>query len=839
MNNFTNKKISLCGEWKMRWADGQRGGLKHHADLETDDAKWINAEVPGEVHLSLWRAGIIENPYIYANCLSSRWVEDCYWSYRKTFEVSAQELKLEANLVFEGLDYTAKIFLNGIIIAQHENFFYPCTVNVTGKLIKGHNVLVVQLESGLFSVSDKEVKGFYMQDVDTLLHKRMWLRKPQFYFGWDWATRFINIGIHKPVYLEYSLKARITELVPIAEINEDYSKGSINARLFVESVADEQKGEIIVEVLSGNQDVFCICVSTSKEVEIKKGTQRFDIDCIVEQPNLWWPVGHGAQPLYTVKVSLLIDGRIIEERIKKIGFRKVCINQSPHEKGGSYFIIEINGKKIFAKGANFVPADMIIANIDDGHYDILVERALEANFNMLRIWGGGIYESDYFYELCDMKGIMVWQEFIFACAAYPAHDENFVANFKNEAIYNIRRLANHPSLLVWCGNNEQEWHTYNQIKGVLYPDYALYHSIIPRILKAEDHTKYYQPSSPLSPNNEYPNKNDIGDQHPWDIGFDNVDFREYRNMVCRFPNEGGILGPTSIKTMHKCLPEGQKYHNSFSWQIHDNGVEQWFPYSAPDKVVSYWLGKNPKDMSIEEYTYYAGLVQGEGLREYIDSFRKKMFDCAAAIFWMFNDCWPATRSWTIVDYYLNRTPSFYPVKRAFAPISVIVSKEENQIKIYCVNETSSQWEGDLKYGVFTLSGKYVLDKTTRVKIEKNTSCCVATFAADVWDNAGIEDSMAFALLEYEGKLIARNRLILPRYCEMKWTKAHINLRREEGNIIFSSETFAWGVCIDMNGDKALPDNFFDVWPNIEYTLEWPVDADLPEILNVGNIIRNS
>lgn len=826
---MSENKLDLSGKWLLRWADGDRGGLRYHADVETDLAKWMEADVPGEVHLDLMKAGLIRDPYIGTNCLEARWVEECYWSYRKTFTPPDDAFKGEAWLYFEGLDYDAKIFLNGAQIGGHCNFFYPCRLNVTGKLKQGENVLVVELESGLFNVSEKTVQGYNCcGQLGNPLFKRMWLRKPQCSFGWDWATRFINVGIHKPVTLEWTDNVRLDQLVLLADLNEDYSEGTLHIKFFTEGTREEkQEGKLMVRIAETGQEF-------STKVEIIKGMQCLEAKYQVPNPRLWWPTGQGSQTLYTLNVALKINGRTVGEKTKKIGFRKVRINQDPHPDGGRYFVIEVNGRKVFAKGANFVPPDMIFARINRERYQTLIGRALEANFNMLRV-GHGLYESDDFYELCDEKGILVWQEFIFTCAAYPTTDDEFMRNVKAEALYNIRRLAGHPSLIVWCGNNEQQWLTYNQEKGVIYPDYALYHHVLPRILKQEDPARYYQPSSPMSPDNDFPNKDDVGDQHPWSVGFDNVDFRDYRKMVCRFPDEGGILGPVSLKTMQACLPEGQKYLNSFAWQIHDNGIEQNRPYSASDKEVSEWLKLDPRKMTIEEFTYYGGLVQGEGLREYIDNFRRRKYDCAAAIFWMYNDCWPATRSWTIVDYYLNRTPAFYPVRRAFAPISVVVTREADTVNIYGINDTPENWRGELRYGLFTLTGKYLRDESKEINIEANTSNCIASFDARIWNKAGIEKSIVFAQLMKKGEVTARNRLFLPKFHEMAWPPAKVKVRREGNNAVFTSNTFTWGVCIDLDGAKALPDNFFDVWPGMEYKLPWSKGKKLPDIIHTGNL----
>lgn len=821
--------LDLNGTWKLRWSDGTRGRPEYAAQEETDPDRYIDAQVPGEVHLDAWRAGWIPDPYQGTNCLQARWVEEFVWSYRRPFDAPPDAAKGRAWLVFDGLDLNATIVLNGKDVGRHNNFFRPCRIEVTGKLKEVHNLLAVHLESGLYGVCDKPVRG-YATSLDMELHKRIWLRKPQCQFGWDWSTRLVNVGIHKGVRLEWTDEpARLDQFVPWVELSPDLKTGSVRARLFVEGLSDQvQRGEMTVEVVEAG-------VKAVGAVEIKPGLHPCEVRAEVPSPKLWWPVGHGPQNLYTLRVTLSAGGRVIGERTARIGFRRIVVNQDPHPQGGRYFILEVNNRRIFAKGGNFVPADMIFARLDRERYDRLTRLALEANFNLLRVWGGGLYESDEFYELCDERGILVWQEFIFACARYPSTDQEFSDNVRAEAVHQVRRLASHPSLVVWCGNNELEvanWH-WGYDRGVVLPDHGLYHITLPRILAAEDPTRYYQPSSPYSPEGMDPNRDDVGDQHPWSIGFANSDFREYRKMICRFPNEGGFLGPTSRATMLACLPEGQRRIGSFAWQIHDNSVDSWGEPSHTHRIIEKWLGREIREFSIEEFVYWGGLIQGEALREYVDNFRRRMFDSAAAIFWMYNDCWPATRSWTIVDYYLRRTPSFHPVRRAMAPVGVVVAEEGDEIVVFGVNDTAEAVSADLRYGVFNLAGGIAVDRKVAVTLAPNASTPLARMKRAEWKDPNA--SLTFAMLERGGEVLARSRLCLPLFKELKWAPADVRVRVEKGRAVFESAALAWGVCLDLDGEAHVADNFFDVWPGIPYSIPW-TRAEPPKVLHVGNLV---
>jgi beta-mannosidase len=836
----------LCGPWRLRWADGQRGRLEYANRDTTDAAREFDAVVPGEIHLDLWRAGLIADPYVGANCLAARWVEENLWAYRREFDApaGARESKSRAWLVFEGLDLFATIFLNGQEVGRHENSFYPCRVDVTGKLREGKNVVTVHLDAGLWGVSDKPSEG-YLMTPDQRLHKRHWLRKPQCQFGWDWSTRLINVGIHKPVRLEWTAApARVDQLVPLVTYQMKERIGVVRARLFVEGLTTEPRaGKLRIDLPELNEGI-------ETEVEIKPGLHPVEATLGVHSVDLWWPAGHGEPRLYELSVSLEVDGRPIGTRPARVGFRHVRFNQEPHASGkGRNFVLEINGKPIFAKGANFVPADMIFARVDRGRYESLVALALEANFNFLRVWGGGLYESDDFYDLCDENGILVWQEFIFACGRYPTTDETFTANVLAEAAHNVRRLASHPSLVAWCGNNENEvgaWHWGYDRTGVILPDYSLYHLLLPRMLRAEDPTRYYQPSSPFSPPDpgevfgvNDPNRDDTGDQHPWTVGFHNTDFRDYRKMICRFPNEGGCLGPVSLPTTLAALgPEpAQQKVASFTWQVHDNSVDSWGEPSPTDAMIRQWLGRDIRGMSVEEFVYFGGIVQGEALREYVDNFRRRMFDSAAAILWMFNECWPAARSWTVVDYFLRRTPAFWYVKRAMAPVSLALVEDagHDQIVVHGINETDGSIAGVLRYGVFSLGGgAYPDDYELPVTLHANRSSELAAFPRSDWK---APDATAFAVLMRERQILARNRLFLPLFKDLKWpavSPGDVKITRTAGAATFQCDRFAWAVCLDLDGEVPLADNFFDLYPKIPHTIAWTRDED-PLIVRVGNL----
>lgn len=823
------QKQNLTGLWKIHWSDGQRGGYPHYLHMfnepsnvtvmkqkkfipdDYDDVKWLDAQVPGEIHLDLMRAGIIASPYNDVGILQCRWVEECLWYYRRVFDAPEACEVSHAELIFEGLDYGAVIYLNGEEIGRHSNAFYPCVINVTNNLLPYGNVLLVQLESGLFSVCEKPIKDYYTatMTVDVLLHKRNWLRKTQSQMAWDWAPRLMNIGIYKPVYLQYGEYLLVESTAVTADLNDDLDVGTVNVRVFISDFDTTLSDIDLIISIQGNT------------IKVRYDSIPDDgiltTQLTVMNPKLWWPSGYGKQPLYSIDISIYKNEVVLFSQSKRIGFRKIDVNKNRHPIEGCYFIFEINHIPIFIKGSNLVPADIITAAITDETYATLVELALEAGFNFLRIWGGGLYESDILYEICNKNGIMLWQEFVFACATTPMSDEILLDSIRKEVIYNIRRLSHNPSLVAWCGNNEVG-DASSQLNGFMHTgeDNPLFDDIIPEILKKEAPILYYQPTSPYSEDGSCFSSAIIGDQHPWDVGFVNKDSRLYEKMVCRFPNEGGILGPSSLPTMKACLRPDDGIQ-SFSWQIHGNMLDSWMPGSSPRDDVLFWLGCDMRKMTLAEYTYAGGFVQGEGLKRYIENFHRRKYSSSGAVFWMYNDCWPTTGSWTIVDYYLHRTPSYFAVKRAFGNIVPIISLDDEKYSIFVVNDTLLAWCGTLHFGAFTTDGKYISEQRLPVVCNPNCSMEIAMIEASVINECGIDLTMVFACLYDENNvLVGRTRYTSLLYHELVLPPAVIRSEFSEDGMKYSCETLALGVCLGLDGTENLSDNMFDLFPGQSY-----------------------
>jgi len=795
--------IPLDGEWRLKYSSGQRGGYSTWP-REQRFLPDYPVTVPGTVQEAMRH--ITGDPAFGRNVLAARWIEEMIWNYTRTFTLTAKQAKMRARLVFEGLDLTASIYVNGEFAGQHNNFYMPCRIDITRYVHEGENSITVVIESGLFYASKKSIEGLAGEwEPNNHLTHRMWLRKPQSSFEWDWSPRLVNVGIYKSCYIELTGGVFADETGIYATLSDDYSEGRLSIRQCLTVAENNLPYTITAEVLeTGDEASISGTMPESRQMPV-------ELSISVKNPKLWYPRGYGEQNLYTLRVTISQEGCDDIVKTKKFGFRHVVVDQSPHPEKGNYFTVIVNGIKVFCKGANMIPADIIFSKLTRGVYEVLIARAIEANFNMLRVWGGGIYETDDFYELCDEHGIMVWQDFIGACACYPAYDDEFYRNYAAEVTYTVRRLSRFASLVIYAGNNEIAWLDANY-SGKHYPDAVLYHYLIPKILHDEGETRYYQPSSPYSFDGSHENNDTVGDQHPWQIGFGDRDYFKYRTFVCRFPNEGGLLGPTSLPNMMACFTEGQDYLHSFDWELHDNSIAHG-DNCSPDLLLEEKLGMTTEGMSVRDYVYIGGILQGEALTEYILNFRRRMFSSSSAIFWMYNDCWPATRSWTIVDYLRNRTPSFCPVKRAFAPVAVdIVREEDGSFSVYGINDRLVEQPATLEYGAFTPDGKYETYKT-EVKLAPNASIKLATFKVPD------EGWIPYAELKAKGEPLARRRYIDKPYNQLGLKKAEIKVKRVGNKAIYTADKFVMGVCIDLDGDAPIGDNFFDLFPGKPYEVE--------------------
>jgi beta-mannosidase len=819
----------------------------------------FKARVPAPIHEVLMEAGHLDDPRVGLNSLRARWVEEVYWAYRRTFPApEGWDGEMPAWLVFQRLEMNAVIYLNGVEVGRHANAHRPARFDVTRVLrADGDNTLVVLIDAGLFDVSEKPGVE-YRDSPQARLTKIHWQRRGQWQRGWDWQQRLLNVGILGDVRLEWSDHPIALQWQAYATLRDDLKTATITVKVsilnptgspFLGSLAllVGEKAFLPHETMVGTLNEL-----GHENIDMAPGESIHCVQASIDSPQLWWPIGHGEQWRYPIDVRLRFDydPYVSDEQAftTMLGVRKVEVDQSPHPVQGRYFILKINNRPIFCKGGNWVPADMLHSTVTPERYRELVDLAIGANFNLLRIWGGGIFADPAFLDYCDERGVLVWHDLLFACSKYPGDYPEFAAEVRREVTWAVREMAHHASLVVWCGNNEIEegdWNWGYDHRYRTHPHYAMFHHDLPQIVTHEDPSKFYWISSPYSPDYKSPTDPTVGDQHPWRVSLQmagGADWWVYRNFVDRFPNEGGVLGCSTPATLKQFLPEKEQYVLSPSWEHHDN------PFAINDitpgtlghayQTVTLWTGLDPFTLDMERYAYVSGLLQAEGITEYIHNYRHRMFSSASAVFWMYNDSWPATHSWTIVDYYRRKRLPYHPVRRAFDPVTVVCAQDEDGVGYWCINESAEPWRGRLYYGTFAVDGGLVETDEFDCELPPNAAVSLGNgWSADVFSGEKAFTYGAFAVLyDTDGNIVAQHRAFFARFGEMKIIRdPAIEMSVDNGVLTLKSDAFCWGVCLDENGDTPVPDNLFDLLPGIPYTLPWDERTlGEPRIVRLGN-----
>jgi len=648
-------------------------------EIGTTKVEWLPAQVPGHVHLDLQAAGVIGDPFYRLNEIGVQWVDRADWSYQTTFDWTAIPDYGKRVLRFEGLDTVCSLFLNGEKVAEHDNMHVPLEVDVTDKLKEGENHLRIDFQSAV-NVGEarmaayKEEKGYGV--IDRLL-ERSFVRKVQCMFGWDWGPRLVSAGVWKPVQLlEYA--ERIDDVHVTQTHHED---GTVT--LHFKSTAE---GEGTIRHLLFGPD--------GEEVGIIEG----DGDLKVTQPNLWWPNGMGEQPLYEL-YSTLGDATLDQ----RIGLTEIQLLREKDTFGES-FEFAVNGIKIWARGANWIPDHSFPSTITRARLREQLQRAIDQGMNMLRVWGGGMYESDDFYSLCDELGIMVWQDFLFGCAYYP-DDGIWPEAVRIEAESNVRRIRNHPSLALWCGNNEnhQMWH--DKWGGAdkspdRYLGEHLYHEVLPDVVRRLDPSTPYIASSPIGGDN--PNIGGIGDQHCWDVWHGRGDWKYYADSTARFSSEYGFASSCSTNLWKRTISKSDWSSTSPVVRWHDKTAK------GTETFHNYVRLHYPDWKSLEDWVYYSQLNQRDAMRFAIEHYRRSEF-CKGSLIWQLNDCWPV-QSWALLDSEGTYKAAAYELRRLYDDVLVGIHRDKEIVQVWVCNDGLDPVLGYVALEAFsTVTGDMVKD----------------------------------------------------------------------------------------------------------------------------------
>ena len=776
-----------------------------------NDSIFVNDAYPSDVFLALYRKGIIEDPFYGNNEEKLQWIGKRKWIYFTKFNVPAGYLSYDnLKIVFEGLDTYAMVFLNGKKIITADNMFLKWEADVKGILKPEKNILKVIFYSPEKMNARKQREAGYR-----LPYIRGFTRKAAYQSGWDWGPRFVTCGIWKPLYLQASNNAKI-ETVYVKQDTISIRRAKLVLKQEIESYEGGQY-ELATYV---NGKIY-----RRQKEDLKKGTNKIETGVVIENPELWWPNGMGKQNLYTIEQRIIKEGKLIDARKVVTGLRRVELVRDK-DSTGTTFYFKINGKRVFARGANFIPMDNFPSRVNEKRYEKLLSYARQSNFNMLRVWGGGYYENDMFYNLCDKYGIMVWQDFMFACNMVPV-DRDFANSVKNETAYQIKRLRNHPSLVLWCGNNEvdEAWHNWGWQKQMGYSEkdsamlwnayINIFNKIIPENLKTLNPGVPYWPSSPST---GWGHKEAFagGDVHYWEVWWGKKPFEYYEKKIGRFMSEYGFQGMPPVKSIVKFCPDTGMRLNSQCMKTHQKHPFGW-------ENIRLYMERDYKVPSrFDDYVYVSQLLQMEGISKAIEAHRRAKPYCMGTLYWQFNDCWPVT-SWSSVDYYNNWKALNYRVKHDYAP--VLISFDEpnaGTTGIWIVSDTTADFKAVLKWRLMNFKGKIFAKNEREFFVPADTSWQALLFnSAKIKDSANI---LLEARLEQNGKTIARNihYFAKPKNLDLPDAGVVVSLTGGDGyyDVTFSAEKLVKNLFVSTGYEGFFSDNYFDLLPGETKTVRF-------------------
>ncbi len=666
------REIDLCGVWRLNFFNPGTGSREKAYAPGYGDEDWLEARVPGDVHLDLTRHGLLPDPYYGLNFRKHYWVEEKEWWYRRRFR-APKEGYVRAFLVFEGVDTLCTAWLNGVELGSHGNMFTPWRIDVTG-LLEEENIIALRI---------LPVKNIHrcrrLEAVrPAKAFDRLFTRKAQMCFGWDIAPRLVTAGVWRPVKL---LLTGWGEILSVA-VRHRLKNGScilhIHAEIANYGAARRARLEAAVEDDDG------VAATAVKTAWLASGLNTVSLRIRLEKPKLWWPWDKGDPHLYTLKLLLDCGEDAVDSKRLRFGLRSVEL--VTREDGRSVFYFKINGAKVYARGFNWTPPDSIFARTTPREYRRLLKAAREANANMVRVWGGGIYPPDEFYDTCDELGVMVWQDFMYACGAYP-RDHWFLMEAREEAVHVVKRLRNHPSIVLWCGDNEND--------AIFHPEgHPLNRLVLSSVCRLLDPDRPYWPSSPSG--GARPNDPREGDTHIWHHGEPYLSETYRRELLqARFISEIGHLSCPSIPTMKSFLPREGLWPPSDAWKHHFGTLDDehaWFGdpqrREKMEKAMESFWGSIPE--SLEEYVYVSQLLQALAYKTWIEEARLNKVN-GGILVWNLTDSWPQFSD-SVIDYYRRPKLAYFLARLAFKPLHVILKPGDGKGKTvaYIVNDYRSR-----------------------------------------------------------------------------------------------------------------------------------------------------
>ena len=879
--------IDLTANWKFR-------DVRPEGSWTTALA-WLPARVPGHVHVDLVNAGVIADPFERLGERGAQWVDETDWLYETTFHLG-EEPTARTLLVFEGLDTVADIDLNGTRLGRVDNMFIPHEFEVSqhlkfGEDSDGDNTLTITFHAarrvGRERIAEWN-KATGPEDSWDRWTTLSFVRKAQYMYGWDWGPELASCGIWRPVKLVHIPTARLLDYSVDTKFNED-NTATVTLDVYVDRAVESGPLSLSIDFTRAGNEAEALDVKLPAKVTVDvpagQGRVLATATVTIDDPQVWWPnrhnpAGAGIHPtLYTVDLALTSAGQPVDARTVKIGLRTIELIREPDDIGES-FKFRVNGHDIFIKGANWIPTDSfpsrlendggkldspslfqgegrgevsnspspfqgegrgeVVDLVDERVYNLLWD-CCDAGFNMLRVWGGGLYESDHFYELCDEHGILVWQDFTYACAYYPDTGEYAEASHV-EAVAAVRRLRGHASLALWCGNNENQM-MFDQKWGGSAParhlGEKLYNDILPSVVAAENPSTPYWPGSPYG--GELANSPDAGDRHNWDVWHGVGDWTHYAEDTSRFASEFGFAASCSLAAWDTCLGDIDRTAYSPAVRWHDKTRKGYETYLNLVKI------HYPEMSTIEDLVYYTQLNQADALKFGIEHYRRLKGRCWGTLIWQINDCWPV-QSWAMIDSELQHKAAFYASRSFYAPVLLSLKRVGDTVEAHVVNDALGPVQGKIAIALKTFDGETLAESTfDDVFVHCNDKSMPGS--VDISAVAGRENStyVTASLTGPDGDVISRNLLLLGEPKELALSSPELSIDFAEHDddtiaVTISATSFAASVWLYVDPEDApdppeFSDNFFHLEAGETRTSFIPKTDAIPSAEDLRELLR--
>lgn len=787
---------------------------------------WYPATVPGVVHTDLLQNKIIEDPFFRLNERGLQWIDKEDWVYETCFTLAADMMRKEnMELVFEGLDTYADVYLNDECILKADNMFRRWSIPVRQYIREENNILKVYFHSPVkidvpkwdalpyqypASNDQSENGGLFNKKIS------IFARKAGYHYGWDWGPRLVTSGIWRPVYIRAWSDLRIND---VFIEQKEVGAGRAVIAGHVELDADKDMDGVLVTIT----DEATGRVLGEWQADLKRGTNRVTVDFVLHKPKLWWSNGLGEPFLYRFRTDIIAGGELLDSKTERVGIRSLKVVHQP-DKDGHTFYIELNGRPVFAKGANYIPSDNFLPRVTPENYKRTILDAAGVNMNMLRVWGGGIYENDVFYDLCDEHGIMIWQDFMFACSMYPAEGA-LLDNIHQEAVDNVKRLRNHACIALWCGNNECQdawlgwgWKCEIERQNKEYADKIWaqyrqqYHVTLPGVVREYAPGTFYWPSSPFAFEGEMSGTTD-GDRHYWSVWHGKAPISDYDSEKSRFFSEYGFQFFPEFDSVKRYAPYPEDWDiRSEVMMSHQRGGDH-----ANGLIETYLLNEYKKPRDFRAFLYMNHVLQGDAIKTAIESHRRQMPYNMGTLFWQHNDCWPVA-SWASRDYYGRWKAQHYYTRKVYDDILISPVVEGDDLKVYAVSDRLENTSGRLQLQVCRFDGTVVYHWDKSVGISGNDSrVCFSAPLAKLLE--GADRGTVYVRVDYTDKSgrVYHNNYCLDKQKNMNYPKVDLQteVRSIEGGyeVTVSTDKFARAVCLSVaDNESVYSDNYFDVQP---------------------------